>query len=458
MCAASSGRLSAKSPVAPDRVPVILSPTIRRLSRRLAIGLLLDAWPRWATGALLAAGCLAIVCRLFGPPASPYLYWLLAAPLLAVLPAWFMSARRSYTRSDVVAFADALSGGDGLILTMAERPSGDWEHAEQVRRLEQLPLPRVRPWRRSAIVGPALAFLVVALLLPQRAPASASSAMADEVTAGLASTLAQLQARDLVTPEEEQLLEEEIQRVRDAARQRMDAAAWEAADSVKEKLAASAAAKQDAAQWAQEAMASYAAAVSNGLEASDGAKGAQAELSRALDALARSGVLAGAPADLQKMLGPGGKLPVDAKTLNQLAASLSRYLGDVRATLAGLRSGEGRPARFDPSEFGVASGGNNQNGEPGRGGVNRGRADAELTWGKESQPADRFKPQALPPGFVRSPDDWAPIVSMPGAPIVAPETNGPAAARVYRDDAGQAAWRRTLAPRHQSAVKKYFRP
>jgi hypothetical protein len=47
---------------------------------------------------------------------------------------------------------------------------------------------------------------------------------------------------------------------------------------------------------------------------------------------------------------------------------------------------------------------------------------------------------------------------MPGAPSVAPEASGPAAARAYAEDAGQAAWRRTLAPRHQSAVKKYFQP
>ena len=95
---------------------------------------------------------------------------------------------------------------------------------------------------------------------------------------------------------------------------------------------------------------------------------------------------------------------------------------------------------------------------PGRGGINRGRADAELTYGGESLPAERFKAQALPPGYVRSPDDWAPIVNLPGAPNVAPEASGRAAARAYAEDAGQAAWRRTLAPRHQRAVKQYFQP
>lgn len=442
-----------------EHVPEPLSPVIRRLSRRLAVGLFLDTWPRWATGALLAAGSVALACRLLVPAASPYLYWLLVAPLLSALPAWFMSTRRSYTGPEVLALADALTGGDGLLLTLSERPAEAWEHAAQIADARRLALPRPRPWRRFAIVAPALAFLVIALLLPQRVSASGATAMADEITSGLSSALAQLQAQDLVTPEEEKLLEDEIKRVRNAAQQRMDASAWEAADAVKEKLAASTAAKQDAAKWAQEAMASYAAAVAGGLDpASEAAAGPKAELSNALEALAKSGLLAGAPADLQKMLGAGSKLPVDAATLSQLAASLGKYLGNVRATLAGLRSGEGMQSRFDPSEFATASSDGDGGGIPGQGGINRGRGDAEMTWGKESQPADRFKPQALPPGFVRSPDDWAPIVSMPGAPTVAPETNGPAAARVYRDEAGQAAWRRTLAPRHQSAVKKYFSP
>jgi len=51
---------------------------------------------------------------------------------------------------------------------------------------------------------------------------------------------------------------------------------------------------------------------------------------------------------------------------------------------------------------------------------------------------------------------WAPIVEMPGAPDAAPVATGPSAARQYAAVAGQQAWRRTLSPRHQSAVKKYF--
>ena len=441
-----------------ERVPASLIPIVRRFSRRLRLGLFLDAWPRWAAGALLAAGCAALICRLFFPTADRYLFWLLAAPAVAILPAAIISIRRAYRPEEVLAIVDSLSGGDGAILTLAERRDQAWSHAPQIGRAAHVALPAFRPWRRLLVVVPALAFLVIALLLPQRTHATGPSPIADDVVAGLSATLAELQSSNLVTPEEEKQLEEEIERVRNAARERMDPSAWEAADAVREKMAANAAAKQDAAKWAQEALAQYSAA--GGLEGSPDAASAKAELSRALEALARSGALAGAPTDIQKMLA-GGKLPTDAASLGKLAASLGQYLGDVQGRLGELKGFGGRGSRFDPSEFAAAgdgtdgaAGGNS----PGRGGVDRGRADAELTYGKESQSAELFKAQALPPGYVRSPDDWAPIVNMPGAPNVAPEAGGRAAARAYAEDAGQAAWRRTLAPRHQSAVKKYFKP
>jgi hypothetical protein len=400
----------------------------------------------------MVAGCAALVCRLFVPAAGPYLSWLLAAPALAILPAAVISIRRAYRPEQVLAIVDALSGGDGSVLTLAERNDQAWSQAPQIHRAAHIPLPRLRPWRRLAIVAPALAFLVVALLLPQRMAAAGVAPIADDVVAGLSTTLAELKAHDLVTQQEEKQLEQEIERVRTAARERMDASAWEAADAVKEKMAANAAAKQDAAKWAQQALAQYSAAGGEGSPDS----AANAELSRALEALAKSGALAGASAEIQKMLA-SGKLPGDAASLGKLAAALAQYLGNVQS-LGELRGFGGRDSRFDPAEFAAAGQSEDGDGLPGRGGINRGRADAELTYGQETQPGGRFKAQALPPGYVRSPDDWAPVVNMPGAPIVAPEVGGRAASRAYADEGGQAAWRRTLAPRHQSAVKKYFNP
>ena len=67
-------------------VPVPLRRRLRRLARRLTIGLFLDVWPPWATVSLLAAGLVALACRLFVPAAAPYLSWLWLAPLAAAVP------------------------------------------------------------------------------------------------------------------------------------------------------------------------------------------------------------------------------------------------------------------------------------------------------------------------------------------------------------------------------------
>jgi hypothetical protein len=455
----TSGTLGPGSAVAIDDLPQPLGSALRRLSRRLFAGMLLDAYPRWAAGAMLAAGGLALLCRLFVPAATPYLPWLLLVPLAAVVPAIVAALRRAYSPAELLALADTMTGGDGLLLTVAERRHDGWSDAPQLVRAAQLRLPRLRPWRRLAPVAPALAFLTIALLLPQRVAPAGAAALSGEIAASLSAMLADLQAQELVTPAEDNALEQEIERVRRAAQERMDASAWEAADALRDKLAATAESRRDAAAWAQEALARHAAGISAGLPpSSDTAQANAAELSEALEALAESGLLAGAPEALQALAGAGRALPSDAASLQQLAAALSRYLGRWSGRFVDVEVVDG-PLELDESDLPFdAARGRGQSGVPGRGGLDRGRADADLSWGEETLPAGRFKAQTLPPGAVRSPDDWAPIVSLPGSPEEAPETGTRSAARSYADEAGQTAWRRTLAPRHQSAVKKYFQP
>jgi hypothetical protein len=321
----------------------------------------------------------------------------------------------------------------------------------------RFPLPRLRPWRRLAALPPALVFLAAALWLPQRVPAQGGSAiLADGIAADLTATVAELKQQELITPDEEKKLEEEIERIRRGAQERVDASSWEAADALRETVAAGLSAKEDAVTWAEESLARYAASAQTGANAEGGSEAAAAELTKALEKLAQSGLLAGAPPELQRLL-KGGKLPADAASLRALTAALSKHLSEAKGRFGEVATLGKAFGRFDPSEFPVGSESGPDGGEePGRGGITRGRADAELTWGRESLPFDRFKAEALPPGAARSPDDWAPLVVLPGAPQESPTLSARSAARQYAAAPGQAAWRRTLAPRHQSAVKKYF--
>src|SRR5687768_9560338 len=107
-------------------VPVPLHPQMRRLSRRLTIGLFLDVWPNWAVASLLLAGLVALVCRLFAPVAAPYLAWLWLAPLVTAIPVLILCLKRKHRPDEVVAVADWLEGGHGLLLTLMEHQDEAW--------------------------------------------------------------------------------------------------------------------------------------------------------------------------------------------------------------------------------------------------------------------------------------------------------------------------------------------
>ena len=440
----------------PD-MPASVQRALRRLQRQLALGLFLDTWPRWAAAGLFCAGIAGLACRMFVPRASQTLPWFWAVPFVMAVPAGIVCVTKRYRPEQIAALADSLGGGHGLLLSQFERSDPAWWESPMLARATHFTLPRVRPWRKLAPLVPAIFFLAASLWVPQRFPAAGDVALAKEIAAELTAKVQELKQETLVTPEEEQRLEEEIERIRRGAEERVDASAWEAADALKEKMSASLAEKQDALQWAEQSLARYSAAVASGASAESRA-GQAAELSKALEKLAQSGLLAGAPADLQRLL-KGGKLPADAASMRELTAALAKYLAETGTRVGDLaRAGRGRGGigKFDPSEFPLEAASGNGRGDPGRGGVNRGRGDAPLTWGKESLPIDRFKARALPPGGAASPDDWAPVVEAPGAPQTSPVLSTAAAARSYDPSAGQGAWRRTLAPRHRSAVKKYF--
>jgi hypothetical protein len=444
-------------------LPASVRPTLRRLARRVSVGLFLEIWPRWAIGSFLIAGTAALVCRIFFSNASPFLPWLWLAPGLSIVPVIILCLRRAYRPLEIAALADSLSGGRGTLLTLLETRDPAWAQTAALEDLRQLQMPRLRPWRRLAPILASAAFLVTALLLPQRMITGPhSTVLANDIVADLQTTIEELKKQDLLTPEEQKNFEEEIERIRKDALDRVDASSWEAADTVREKVAATLNQKEDAVHWAQENLARYAAAAQAGTPPS---AADSKELADAIKNLAQSGLLDDAPADLKQLLGSrealaGGnfKLPSDPKALRKLAQQLAKHLDGRDRGLAGIRQLGRDPGRFDASEFGEFNfeEGPDQDGDPGAGGINRGRGDADLTWGDESIPFDRFKSVALPPGAVRSPDDWAPVAALPGAPKEAAERTFSSTGMQFSGTAGQSAWRRTLAPRHYSAVKRYF--
>jgi hypothetical protein len=128
-------------------LPAPIRRRLRRLARRLALGLFLDIWPPWAAAALLAAGLATLCCRMFVPRAAPFLYWLWIAPAAAVVPAALLSRLRAFRPEDVVAAADSLAGGSGTLLAVHETRDAAWIDSPALARASEFPLPRIRPWR-----------------------------------------------------------------------------------------------------------------------------------------------------------------------------------------------------------------------------------------------------------------------------------------------------------------------
>jgi hypothetical protein len=115
--------------------PVPVRRALRRLTRRLAAGLFLEVWPPWAVGSLFVAGTLVLVARLFLPTASSLLAWLWLAPLVVAIPAVIVCVRRVYRPQQVLALADSLTGGNGLLLALSERPDAAWFDARALDRI-----------------------------------------------------------------------------------------------------------------------------------------------------------------------------------------------------------------------------------------------------------------------------------------------------------------------------------
>ena len=84
-------------------LPASVRPILRRLKRRVGLGLFLEIWPRWAIGSFLIAGTVALICRMFFSGAASFLPWLWIAPVLSTIPVIFQCVRRAYRPAEIVA-------------------------------------------------------------------------------------------------------------------------------------------------------------------------------------------------------------------------------------------------------------------------------------------------------------------------------------------------------------------
>jgi len=87
--------------------------------------------------------------------------------------------------------------------------------------------------------------------------------------------------------------------------------------------------------------------------------------------------------------------------------------------------------------------------------VTRGPGHVRLDFsGETAQSAERFAEQALPPGVIDR--EHSQVIGIgAGAPRTAPTEEGAQRAATELS-AGEASWKRRLAPQHRSAVRSFF--
>src|SRR6187551_3752128 len=142
-----------------------VQPSLTPLRQRLTLGLFLEIWPLWTGVALVLAGTVALVCRMFVPAAAPVLPWLWLLPAVTAVPALVICVRRAYRPEHVAALADSLAGGQGILLTLFETRDPAWAESALASGASQFQLPKVRLRPALSLLIPAALFLAVAMLL-----------------------------------------------------------------------------------------------------------------------------------------------------------------------------------------------------------------------------------------------------------------------------------------------------
>ena len=88
--------------------------------------------------------------------------------------------------------------------------------------------------------------------------------------------------------------------------------------------------------------------------------------------------------------------------------------------------------------------------------MSRGRGDAEMTWGDETEgDTSKFDVEVLPPAAVEDIEASGILGVGRGAPEVNPSAEGAGSATV-EGSVGNAAWKRRLSPSHRQAVRTFF--
>lgn len=426
------------------------------LTARMSL-LLCAAW-------IFAWGTAVLAWRVTSGGAALWLWTGLIGLPAALVCAFLLARRRTPAYSSLLALVERRSRGGGFLVTSRERDLGAW-----AKEAGPYQLPRLRvQWKRPA-GGAALAvlFLGLAWLLPLPQASARQLLDIDRSLEELAQQIDVLEEEQIYREDEAQSLRQQMEEVKEQSDAEDPGRTYEALDHLEEQL------EQSAQQAAEEA--------AKGIE-----QMAQAEeLAQALAQAAGdipSQLQSQGGAELQEMLsqmgGEFGQMSADAfdsDALQSLAGQLSLSKDGLLQSMERLQSmrlidaetlGRCKNAgKNDPDALAAFLSENSSNilaenarcQLPGRGGVDRGRGDAWLTFGDEvGDEGFGFQETPLPPASLSSLEDTELVGMSSSAPHTDPGEASGGSTLGSAQAGGGSAVKRTVLPRHRGAVQRFF--
>ena len=444
-------------------------PWIREYLRRFHFAQWLQRATEWSAIYLFLLGGVILVVKLVGLSVWPSVLVLTAGLPVVWGLAWLTTKPEWITAGEAVAMLDRKLNAGGLLMAIQECPDTDWaDRLPQEQQQWRSALPKLRPTRSGRMLFLPVVFLIATCFVPLR-EARPAPELIDTVGQQAAESLAEmfetLKEEELLDEQSEDTLRDEIAQLsKETQSAPLTHEKWETVDALREQMHSritSATAQLQNALAGNDALSE-----TQMLEGMPGDEILQME-KRLGEALGKLGtpfageLPEGMKSDLQRLM-QTGRLPTDSARRQALQEELRKRLESELNKMASLQrkcqGGACSQCGSENCQGGQCLGqGDSNSNKPGQGGVTRGRGDAALTFGEESElQQKKFKQVVLPPGFEKQPGETTIGISArtPEAEPAASATRSEQ--RDFSATAGGTAWQRDFRPKHRSVVRQYF--
>jgi len=451
--------------------------SIRRFIRRLALLLAFRQSLTFVTVWCFLWGAVALVLRAASATTRRQLLWGAFGIAVAAIAAAVVSRRRLPSRDSVRAMLDSRNDCGGLLMAGADADLGAW-------RTPEITLPRLR-WRKARALGllaASSAFVLISLLAPVRFAATGASRPMDvsREVENLSAQIEALKEAQVIEESKAEALEQKLDQLGQEASGEDPAKTWEALDHLNDAVEKAAKEAAEAASARRERLA-RAEALAEGLMAG----GDQLDSKTMTEAMRTLGEMTREAAkENESLAGDLSPETLEAIKSGSLKAEhlkdLSKALSQNKSALNQKLSKLSKSGMINPNALKGGAQANRrdnsglarflkENAEKmsvdeatlqwcqGKGGVDRGRGDAAMTWTDGSSEKDaRFKEKVLPPSSVAGLNDSQLVGMSASAPTA--DTSGVAAHGALNSAAsgGGSAYTQTILPRHRGAVRRYF--